>query len=521
MQPFYLNTLFMNMEKKIIITNKQRKHLFENVTNKPSAQDQVKNKVNAGVMDCVVCNGIMESSENDFDFNSSINSILKFIREQNPNVFPYPTVELNWEDQNGLFISTGYYQPSLKKVVLFCKNRHPKDILRSFTHEIYHHIQNLEGKNMNFSNEDDVKDNNELEKLEGEAYLNGNLYFRKWTEYERKKNDVLQENKNVTIKSELYKYRIKETIKENIKNNIQFNGDYKSILEEAIGKDSFDNYIPYCDMIDNFYKQLSEGYTIYAPIVDESIKPEDVDLSSFNIQKDLNPKFWKDGKLDSRIRIKLLDIADDFFDFIDINWVKPEDIIITGSLANFNWNKKYSDIDLHIIIDYKKIDKRIDFVENYLHAQKKIWNEEHKDIKIFGFPVEIYTQDVNEKHISNGVYSLEKNEWITKPERNKIAKVKVNKTIIKNKVSEFSNKIDNLLDTFNKIKTDNHKLEKLLKKSEILFDNIKSLRREDLKNKNNEITEGNIIFKSLRRLNYIEKLSNLITLIYDKMNSLP
>ena len=139
---------------------------------------------------------------------------------------------------------------------------------------------------MNFSNEDDVKDNNELEKLEGEAYLNGILYFRKWTEYERKKNDVLQENKNVTIKSELYKYRIKETIKENIKNNIQFNGDYKSILEEAIGKDSFDNYIPYCDMIDNFYKQLSEGYTIYAPIVDESIKPEDVDLSSFNIQKD-------------------------------------------------------------------------------------------------------------------------------------------------------------------------------------------------------------------------------------------
>ena len=77
------------------------------------------------------------------------------------------------------------------------------------------------------------------------------------------------------------------------------------------------------------------------------------------------------------------------------------------------------------------------------------------------------------------------------------------------------------MDTFNKIKTDNHKLEKLLKKSEILFDNIKSLRREDLKNKNNEITEGNIIFKSLRRLNYIEKLSNLITLIYDKMNSLP
>ena len=86
--------------------------------------------------------------------------------------------------------------------------------------------------------------------------------------------------------------------------------------------------------------------TIYAPKVDESLAPSEVDLSSFNIKKELNPKFWKDDKLDSRIRIKLLDIADDFIDFLGVDWVKPEDITITGSLANYNWNKKYSDIDL-------------------------------------------------------------------------------------------------------------------------------------------------------------------------------
>ena len=314
---------------------------------------------------------------------------------------------------------------------------------------------------MNFSNADDVKDNKELEKLEAEAYLKGNIYFRKWTEYERKKNNILSER--ILTKSEL-----RELTKE----------------------------------------------------IDESLEPDEVDLTSFNIKKNLNPKFWKDGKLDSRIRLKLLDIADDFIDFLDIDWVKHDDIIITGSLANYNWDKKYSDIDLHILIDYNKVDKRKDFVENYFYSQKKLWNKEHDKIKIYGFSVEVYVQDSNEKHISNGVYSLEKNDWIIEPERNKIAKVKVNKTLIKKIVSKYTKKIDELIDDKKKA-NDNYKLRKVLEKGENLFDEIKNLRREGLKNKQNEINEGNIIFKCLRRNGYIQKLSELLTFIYDKMNSLP
>jgi hypothetical protein len=96
----------------------------------------------------------------------------------------------------------------------------------------------------------------------------------------------------------------------------------------------------------------------------------DVDLSSFKIQKELNPKIWVNDLMDSRVRLKLLDIAQDFIEFLDVSWVEPEDTIVVGSIANYNWSR-YSDIDLHVVIDYKKVDERKKFVENYFQSKKK------------------------------------------------------------------------------------------------------------------------------------------------------
>jgi predicted RNase H-like nuclease (RuvC/YqgF family) len=225
--------------------------------------------------------------------------------------------------------------------------------------------------------------------------------------------------------------------------------------------------------------------------------------------------------LDSRIRIKLLDIADDFIEFLGVDWVKPEDITITGSLANYNWNQKYSDIDLHIIMDFSKVDERVDFVENYFQSQKNLWNEEHKDLRIFGFPIEVYVQDINQEHTSNGVYSLEKNEWVIEPSREKLAKSKVNKSKIKKYVSKYTEKIDDLVKDFENSKDDKYKIEKICDKADKLFKEIKSIRRNSLSKNKNEINDGNIIFKCLRRLNYIEKLDNIITNGYNLLNSLP
>ena len=262
-------------------------------------------------------------------------------------------------------------------------------------------------------------------------------------------------------------------------------------------------------------------FTLKENIESEIVNPEDVDLSSFSIKKNLNPKFWKNGVLDSRIRMKLLDIADDFIEFLGVDGAKPEDITMTGSLANFNWDENYSDIDLHIIMDYSDVDERTDFVSNYFYSQKKLWNEEHSDITIMGFPVEVFVQDVNERHDSSGVYSLEKNKWLIEPEREKLASSKVNKAFIKDKVSEYMNKIDKLEYLLNKSKDDEYRLRRVMEKSDNLFDKIKGERKIGFERSGGkEINNYNIVFKALKRNGYIEKLVNIKSIAYDKLNSL-
>lgn len=615
----------------------------------------------------------VENKDNDFKiegvteettFSDAFKPIANFMKNEGLNVYPFPDIELNWDEQDGLFIKTGYYLPGEKKVVLFCKDRHPKDILRSYAHEMIHHMQNLNGDDLNFSSEDDVKDNDKLEKLESEAYLKGNIYFRKWTEYERSKGKKKQLNESPDyIESVGLSYEdqsahpfilfkgfenepiyglggethsdIAGRLYDDVYDGENYFGISNEFKEAIISKqlrplliDSYHLQGRYYEPVDDFpwggniislydytlksvkadygklmnmlkqmqadglnvdfdtldfdhwngdspcrfpftwiangmaeslltisykitknYRGVKPCYNVYAhngnivsfdakgnhienassylaenylgSNIEEALSPSEVDLSSFNIKKELNPKFWKDDKLDSRIRIKLLDIADDFIEFLGVDWVKPEDITITGSLANYNWNKKYSDIDLHILIDYSKVDKRTDFVDNYFYSQKKLWNEEHKDLRIFGFPVEVYVQDVNKEHTSSGVYSLEKNEWVIEPEREKLSKKKVNKERIKKTVSQYTEKIDKLVDDSKNTNGDEYKMRKVYEGAQQLFDEIKKLRREDLSDANNEINEGNIIFKALRRLGYIDKLDKVINKGYNTLNSLP
>lgn len=388
---------------------------------------------------------INESTCKD-EMKEYINSLLNYMKDEGLNIYPFPKIKMDDSEQEGLFIRTGYYEPATKTVVVFTRDRHVKDCMRSLAHELIHHEQNLDGKDLSFSSNDDVKDNQRLEEIESEAYLKGNIYFRKWTEHQQH--------------------------------------DKKQSLNE-------------------------------------SIEPSKIDLSSFNIKRNLNPKFWKDDRLDSRVRMKLLDLADDFIEFLGVDWVKPDDIIMTGSLANFNWHQKYSDIDLHILMDYSKVDKRRDFVANYFYSQKKLWNDEHKDIKIYGFPVEVYVQDTNEESLSSGVYSLEKDKWIEEPERGALAGSKVNKTFIRDTVAKYANKIDNLYDKFKDAKSDDYKLEKISEEADKIFNEIISLRKKSLKKSETEISNGNIIFKCLRRFGFIEKILKIKSISYDKINSIP
>jgi predicted nucleotidyltransferase len=117
----------------------------------------------------------------------------------------------------------------------------------------------------------------------------------------------------------------------------------------------------------------------------------------------LNPNFWENGEFFEEIRQKLLEIAQDFYDSLDLE-ASILDIQLTGSLANYNYTE-YSDIDVHIIIDFKEINKDESLVKIALDGLRFIWNQRH-DISIRGHDVELYIQDESEQHTASGLYSL-------------------------------------------------------------------------------------------------------------------
>ena len=93
-------------------------------------------------------------------------------------------------------------------------------------------------------------------------------------------------------------------------------------------------------------------------------KKTDLDpIKSFKLKDELNPKIWTDFELDQDIREDLLRIAQDFYMGTNIN-ADVKDVVLCGSLANYNWSEKYSDFDLHIIIDYMEVDENYDLVES-------------------------------------------------------------------------------------------------------------------------------------------------------------
>ena len=245
------------------------------------------------------------------------------------------------------------------------------------------------------------------------------------------------------------------------------------------------------------------------------VEASDISLKSFKIQDKLNPKFWINNKINSRVRLKLLDLADEFIESLAVDWVKPKDIVITGSIANYNWSK-YSDVDVHILIDFKEVWKKTEFVQDYFDTKKALWAQEHEQLKIYGFPVEMYVEDTNGDNPSSGIYSLNKNKWIVEP--NDFQDAQLNEPFIKDKAAKIMTEIDDIDDKIKK-ETDNHKLEVLSTKLKKLFDKLHKQRQESL-DKNGEMGTYNIIWKVLRRSGHLDKIWEIINTVYNKVNSI-
>ena len=240
--------------------------------------------------------------------------------------------------------------------------------------------------------------------------------------------------------------------------------------------------------------------------VNDIIEKEDIDLSSFKMQETLNPKiFDEEQHMYPEVRTRMLRIADDFFETLDIAWVDIDDIILTGSLANYNWSK-FSDVDLHILLKFDSVDDNVDLVREYFNSKKNLWNEKH-NITIKGYDVELYVQDTEEPHVSSGVYSVMWDGWVVKP-------VKGEKTIDSKKVSQKVNSIVDSIKHIYRVYLE-EEYDKVIRSIQTLKEKIKKMRQAGL-DRAGEYSFENISFKVLRRMGMLDKLSEIETKAYDQ-----
>lgn len=235
---------------------------------------------------------------------------------------------------------------------------------------------------------------------------------------------------------------------------------------------------------------------------------EEVEAESFDMQNTLEPRIWiKNGeKINQLVRKKLLEIAQDFIDGLPVE-VNVEDVTLTGSLANFNWSN-YSDVDLHIIVDFLSVDENTELVKGFFDNARMKWNNKHQ-ISMKGYDVEIYVEDSSETHQSSGVYSLLNNDWVVKPKRKD---VDIDFPAARRKADDIEfqvNIVKNLI-TAKKHDTASKNIERLKRK-------IRNMRSAGLESAAREFSVENIAFKLLRRNGTLNALENLKNDLYDDM----
>ena len=122
--------------------------------------------------------------------NRDISSITEMLEDFYPfaqermgfNREPSIVFESDLENAKKSLGKTAHYEPASGTITVYVDSRHPKDIMRSFSHELVHHTQNCDGQfeaPMEMG-EGYAQSDEHLRKMEEDAYLRGNMTFRDW-----------------------------------------------------------------------------------------------------------------------------------------------------------------------------------------------------------------------------------------------------------------------------------------------------------------------------------------------------
>ena len=220
----------------------------------------------------------------------------------------------------------------------------------------------------------------------------------------------------------------------------------------------------------------------------------------YELHDQLNPKLWDGGDLKPEVKLQLLKIAELFREFLDID-VPVIDIHITGGQVTYHYTE-HSDLDLHLIIDYSKIECDQEVTE-LLDAKRLLFKQQH-DIRIKGIPVEPGTENVNQPTVSSA-WSLKTNSWIREPKNQKSS---IDSKEIEKQSQYWQKIIRRVLG-----KNDPETAKKVLKM-------IRKYRKIGLKH-TGEYGVENLVYKGLRNQGQIKRLEQYVLAQQDRELSLP
>ena len=235
----------------------------------------------------------------------------------------------------------------------------------------------------------------------------------------------------------------------------------------------------------------------------------EVDPEGFSINDQLEPQVWFKDRLRAPVKKRLMAIAEDFVEGLPFP-ATIQDVRFTGSLANYN-GSKYSDIDLHIVIDFTELDDNRALVKEMFDAKRLRWNELH-DIKIKDYDVEIYVEDTNEEHSSSGIYSIMNDEWVQHPEQ-------IDRSIDLETATKKASDIEQQIASIDRL-YDAGEFEKVMRHVDRIKKKIRTMRQAGLDTEAMEFSPENIAFKLLRRNDLLDTLTKLKYKAYDQSMTL-
>lgn len=212
-------------------------------------------------------------------------------------------------------------------------------------------------------------------------------------------------------------------------------------------------------------------------------------IKGYDEHQSLNPKLWDGDQLRPEVKIKLLQIAEQFKEFVDLD-VPVIDVHITGGQVTYHYTEQ-SDLDLHLIVDYNQI-KCDQEVEELLDTKRLLFKRQHQ-INIRGIPVEPGTEDVNRPTVSSA-YSLKTDSWVREP---KNYSGEINSKDIEKQYRYWQKIIETVLS-----QNDPEMAQKVLKL-------LRKYRKIGLK-QTGEYGVENLVYKTLRNNKLVDKLASYL-----------